>query len=104
MIIIKTSSDKLNILKSISKKLVEKKLAGCINLLPQCLSFFYWNDKVQENKEYLMLIKTTQDKEKKIYKLIYSKHNYDIPEILTINVASADKKYLHWMKNTLENK
>ena len=42
MIIIKTSSNKLSILKNIAKYLIKNKLAGCVNLLPGGTSFFSW--------------------------------------------------------------
>ena len=42
MIIIKTSSDTIEILEEISKKLISKKLAACANIIPNCYSSFFY--------------------------------------------------------------
>ncbi len=41
MIIIKTSSDTIEIIEEISKKLITKKLAACVNIIPNCYSYFF---------------------------------------------------------------
>ena len=41
MIIIKTSSDTIEILEEIAKNLITQKLAACANIIPNCYSFFF---------------------------------------------------------------
>ena len=96
MIIIKTSSDTIEILEEISKKLISKKLAACVNIIPNCYSYFFWEGNMQKNKENLALIKTIKSNEKKVYEIIKNYHNYDVPEILTIDVDNIDYQYKEW--------
>ena len=103
MIIIKTSSNKLSILKNIAKYLIKNKLAGCVNLLPGGTSFFNWESKVNENKEHFILIKTIKANEKSIYQKIKKLHNYTIPEIITLKVNNIDKSYNKWLKKVTYN-
>ena len=96
MIIIKTSSDTIEILEEISKNLIRKKLAACVNIIPNCYSYFFWEGNMQKNKEYLAFIKTIKNNEKKVYKIIKNYHNYDVPEILTIDIDNIDYQYKDW--------
>ena len=93
MILIKTSSDNLDTLEKICHQILNKKLAACINIIPNCNSYFFWENKIQKNKEYLVFIKTFKISEKKIYNIIKKLHNYEIPEILTIKVDKVEKNY-----------
>ena len=102
MIIIKTSSDKQDILKKICNIILEKKLAGCINIIPNCLSFFTWENKIQKNKENLLLIKTLKINETKIYNIIKKFHNYKTPEIITIKVNNVEDDYFKWLTEVTE--
>ena len=51
---------------------------------------------MQKNKENLAFIKTIKSNEKKVYEIIKNYHNYDIPEILTIDVDNIDYQYEEW--------
>ena len=86
MIIIKTSSDDKSVLEKICNTLLEKKLAGCANLLTNCLSFFTWESQIQRNKESLLLIKTLEINEDKIYNIIK----------FIINNFQENKSYTNW--------
>ena len=58
MIVIKTSSDNKQILEKIALKLLNQKVAGCVNLFPACISYFVWDNKINKSKENLLFIKT----------------------------------------------
>ena len=102
MIIIKTSSDDQDTLEKISNILLKQKLAGCITIIPNCISFFSWENKVQKSKESLMLVKTIKVNEKIIFKKIKELHNYKTPEIITFKVESLDSDYSKWLNEVVE--
>jgi len=43
----------------IARHLVEHGLAACVNIVPQVASIYRWKDKVEEAREWLLMIKTT---------------------------------------------
>ena len=102
MIIIKTSSDEQGILEKICSIILEKKLAGCANIIPNCLSFFTWENKIQKNKENLLLITTLKINETKIYNIIRKFHNYKTPEIITLKVNNVEDDYFKWLTEVTE--
>ncbi|XP_076414449.1 protein CutA isoform X3 [Peromyscus maniculatus bairdii] len=44
--------------KEIARAVVEKRLAACVNLIPQITSIYEWKGKIEEDSEVLMMIKT----------------------------------------------
>lgn len=55
----------------IAKKLLDKKLIACANVISNVNSYFVWKNKVQNSKEIIICGKTTSKKSKKNYS--YSK-------------------------------
>ena len=47
----------------------------------------------------MILIKSKKSSYKKIEVLIKKLHNYELPEIISININQGDKDYLEWVKN-----
>ena len=89
--------------KSIARLLIEKKLAACCDIIPGVVSIYNWNDAIQEEKEYLLLIKTSQKKYEQVEKEIKMVHSYSVPEIIATSITEASQAYLDWMfKNTGE--
>ena len=101
MIIVKTSSDKFTILEKICKTLLQNKLIACANIIPNSFSYFFWDDKLQKNKEFIIIIKTIKKNEKKVYDIVKKLHNYEIPEIITLKVANIEKSYEKWAKGEM---
>ncbi len=82
----------------ISKILVEEKLAACCNIVDKIRSIYFWDDKVCDENESLILIKTHSSNFKKLEKRIHSLHSYEVPEIVAIPVVQGSKEYLKWVK------
>ena len=88
---------------SISRLLVEKKLAACCNIIPGLVSIYRWNDSIEEADEVLLLIKTSLKKYEHLEKEIKMIHSYSVPEIIAVPITEASTAYLDWIiKNTGE--
>lgn len=102
MIIIKTSTDSHKVMKIIANELLNEKLAACVNMIPRMRSKYVVDGRIIESREVILLIKTTKDLEEKVYKTIKKLHNYEIPEISTIQTSKVDKDYDKWLKDFVE--
>ncbi len=87
--------------KNITKQLLAKKLAACITLLPKAISFYYWQDELEQQTEIQMLIKTHVTLQEKVFSHIKTHHPYQVPELLAITVTDGDNNYLSWLKKSL---
>ena len=102
MIIIKTTTDSHKAMKHIANTLLNKKLAACVNMIPRMRSKYIVDGRITESREVILLIKTTKKLENKVYKTIKDLHNYEIPEISTIQTSKVDKNYENWLKDFVE--
>ena len=102
MIIIKTTTDSHKTMKLIANTLLNKKLVACVNMIPRMRSKYIVDGRITESREVILLIKTTKKLENKVYKTIKDLHNYEIPEISTIQTSKVDKNYENWLKDFVE--
>ena len=102
MIIIKTTTDSHKAMKLIANTLLNKKLAACVNMIPRMRSKYIVDGRITESREVILLIKTTKKLENKVYKTIKDLHNYEIPEISTIQTSKVDEDYENWLKDFVE--
>ncbi len=87
--------------RNISKILVEKKLAACVNIVPNLTSIYKWEGNMCEDTEYLLLIKSVKDKLDMLKNVIKLAHPYDVPEIIAIDITDGNKDYLDWIDKSL---
>jgi periplasmic divalent cation tolerance protein len=86
----------------ISKKLLEKKLAGCIQIVGPVISQYLWKGKIEVSDEWLCLIKSTKKQFKKIVQEITQLHTYETPEIIAFPIEYGSSNYLEWLTRELK--
>lgn len=100
IIVLITASDK-NEAENIAKKLVKEKLVACVNIVEKIHSIYWWQGKIEESSETLLIAKSRVDKLNKIINLVKSIHSYDVPEVIAIPIISGYSKYLKWLNESL---
>jgi periplasmic divalent cation tolerance protein len=45
---------------SIASTVIDKKLAACVNIVPLVQSLYWWEGKVEQDEEALLVVKTTR--------------------------------------------
>ena len=83
--------------KKIAKVLVESRLAACVNIIHNILSIYRWKGRIEEDNEYILLIKTTEENNELIIQKINKIHSYDTPECIGFKIEVGSKKYLNWI-------
>jgi periplasmic divalent cation tolerance protein len=83
----------------ISKALVKRRLAACVNTVAEVSSRFWWKDKLETSKECLLIVKTRDTLLPDIIKSVKKIHSYSIPEIIAMPIAGANQDYLDWIDN-----
>jgi len=81
----------------LAERLVEERLAACASLVPGILSVYRWEDRVQQDAEVLMTIKTTRQTLDRLVERIRELHPYEVPEIIAIPITEGSADYLNWV-------
>ena len=77
--------------------LVEKQLVACINIIPEIESIYRWEGKVNQDREVLGIMKTTEEKLCDLKEIFNREHPYDVPELLVFNPVDGLEDYLKWV-------
>ncbi len=81
----------------ISNALVEERLAACVNLISPVRSIYRWEEKIWDEKEWLLIIKTQKKRFQEIESKVKSLHSYSVPEIIAIPMIAGSSSYLDWL-------
>ena len=99
-----TTVEKKEDAEKIAKALVEKRLAGCAQVVGPIVSTYWWQDNIETAEEWLCIIKSKKDLYEELEKCIKAIHPYEVPEILAMPVVTGSKDYLEWLGNELKKK
>jgi periplasmic divalent cation tolerance protein len=84
--------------RKLARAVVTKRLAACVNVVSAPVESIYrWKGKVEQAKEFLLIVKTTARRLKELEKEITRLHSYEVPEFLAIEVGSGSKQYVDWL-------
>ncbi len=81
----------------IARRLVEARVAACVNVVPGMRSFYYWKGSMEESSEYLLVIKSRRGLYERLQSELRKVHSYEVPEILALSVVDGEPAYLEWM-------
>ena len=86
----------------LARAALDARLVACANLIARVESHYRWQGKVERGSEVLMILKTTAKCLAKLEKLIITKHPYDTPEFIIIDLRGGNRRYLDWLKTGCE--
>lgn len=81
----------------IAHALVGEHLAACVNIVTSIQSIYYWQEKVCDEKEVLLIGKTRASLFEKVSQRVKELHSYTVPEIIALPIIKGSRDYLHWI-------
>lgn len=82
----------------IADLLVSKRLAACVQVLPEIQSVYRWEGEVTRSSEVLLMAKTTRDRFDELESAVREIHSYGTPEIVALEVTAVSAPYLKWLE------
>jgi len=95
--IITTTTDSKENAETITQFLVENKLVACVQSTT-VQSTYYWGGSITESEEILLQMKTRRSLFEKVQTHIEHLHAYEVPEIIMVPLAAANRGYLQWIE------
>ncbi len=86
----------------IAKHLVEKKLAACVNIVESVRSLYWWEGKLEDDREALLVVKTKLDLFDRLKEEVKKVHPYCVPEIIALPIVAGNEDYLSWVEESVE--
>ncbi|HVB78792.1 MAG TPA: divalent-cation tolerance protein CutA [Candidatus Binataceae bacterium] len=90
--------------RSIARRLVDERLAACVNIVGPIRSVYRWRDAIEDEPEYLLLIKTRASLLGRVERRVIELHSYEVPEVLTLAPGAASAAYLGWLLESTASK
>ncbi len=82
---------------ALARRIIEGKVAACVNVLPDVTSVYEWKEEVKTDSETLLLIKTTKNQYAGLQALICEKHPYELPEVIAVPICEGLPDFLTWV-------
>ena len=86
---------------AIAHHLVEKRLAACVNIIPEIRSVYRWEGNIENETECLLLIKTTRIMYEAVSAGVREVHPYSVPEIIATPLIDGYDGYLRWVMDNV---
>ncbi|MGD1809452.1 divalent-cation tolerance protein CutA [Dapis sp. BLCC M126] len=86
---------------TISKSLIEAKLAACVNIFP-VHSIYSWKGELCSENSYNLLIKTDLDKFDILESKLRELHSDEVPEIIALPIVSGSAPYMQWIAEQIK--
>ena len=88
--------------KRIGHELLNAHLIACANIVKEIQSFYWWQNKINNDQESLLIVKTQKRLFHKIVKKVKIIHSYSVPEIIAIPIFLGEKNYLKWIDDSVK--
>jgi periplasmic divalent cation tolerance protein len=84
--------------RKIGRTLVEERLAACVNMIDGMQSLYWWEGKVQEDREVILLAKTTEERVQPLIQRVKALHSYECPCIVSLPISEGNPAFIDWIK------
>ncbi len=99
-VVLTTCSDP-TIKQNLIDQLLKQELAACIQVMP-IESHYVWEEKVCQDNEWLLVIKTMAKLYPVVEKTIVEHHDYDVPQVIQLPITDGFNPYLAWISATTQ--
>ena len=83
----------------IARRLVEERLAACVNILGPCRSIYRWEGRIEESDEVAALFKTGAGRADALIARLAELHSYEVPAAVVWEIGSARPAYSDWVES-----
>lgn len=83
----------------IGRKMVEERMAACVNILGSCNSIYRWKGRIEEGGEVAAIFKTTSGQAPSLIRRIGELHSYEVPAAVAWSISEVPEPYRAWVRD-----
>lgn len=84
--------------RAVATAVLSERLAACVNIVPGVESHYWWQGKLEQAGEVLLLVKTQRTLLPRLIEKVKSAHSYSVPEVIALPVVEGNEDYLSWVR------
>jgi|ERR1700722_11662580 len=85
----------------IAAAMLDRELAACVNIVEGVRSLYRWDGELKDEREALLIVKTTRVAVTPLEELLREIHPYDTFELLALKVCDGSGPYLQWISDSV---
>jgi periplasmic divalent cation tolerance protein len=82
----------------LGRALVEERLAACVNVIPGMSSCYWWQGKIEEGRETVLIAKTRHALLERLTARVKALHSYTVPCVVALPIVGGNADYLRWIE------
>lgn len=90
--------------KKIIRRLLDDRLIACASIFPEIESMYQWEGRIEESQEVKIILKTVSKHFAAIQSYIQTHGSYEIPEIVQVDIAQGNSRYLSWVTEETQHR
>lgn len=96
--IVYMTAETLEQAREIGRGLVEARLAACVNIIDGMTSMYWWQGKVEEGTETVMIAKTQTNLVDRLTTKVRELHSYGCPCVVSVPIDGGNPEFLDWIR------
>ena len=83
--------------RAIAAAVVTERLAACANIIDGMNSLYFWEGKLCDEHEAVLIVKTRKSLFPRLMSRIRELHSYDVPCIVALPIVDGNPPFLSWI-------
>lgn len=82
---------------ALAHRLVDEQLVACVNIVGPVESVYRWQGKVEQTKEWMLMMKCSESQCAELKRALTNLHGYEVPELILLPITDGHMPYLNWI-------
>jgi periplasmic divalent cation tolerance protein len=95
---VSTTTDSRQAAADLARSAVQVRAAACGQVVGPIDSVYWWDGKIDDAQEWLVVFKTTAERSDALIEHIRAHHTYEVPEIIRTPITGGNDAYLAWVR------
>jgi periplasmic divalent cation tolerance protein len=84
--------------RTIGRALVEDRLAACVNIVEGMTSLYWWQGKIDEGHETILIAKTRAELVPRLTDKVKAMHSYSCPCVVSLPIEGGNQAFIDWIE------